>query len=428
LPQKDHEHYYHSQDEAQHLHEEGEEEEVSDADTEIKLVDSELDHIHPPVRIRFYLELVQSFNKHPKMADADMYIPELDNNETLLHDDSIAEPVDSPRRLRPRRKRVSIQDILPQPIRSNETERIETRREKTKQKRFIWRTPANKYGIYRDYVACPFEARLQQLAHGSEHADSASDEISLHASLNQKLTLTQALLPFTNMSQFLWTRWYLGNPQGGMSSQHSDHFTKDVVCHPLFESSDLEGTSMADIREAVANWNPSPCEPHQGWKSVSVAIDVPLGKPKKGMSHPLSASFEVPNLQVRSIVEIVRNVLAHDDNVKDFIWIPYREYQRDPATGSIHTRIFDEAMSGDEVHRLWKEVQKCPGVPGCMAERVVLFLRFWSDSTHLAQFGNHKLWPFYMCFANQPKWQCSDPNMGAWHDVAYFQQVCITCC
>jgi hypothetical protein len=154
-----------------------------------------------------------------------------------------------------------------------------------------------------------------------------------------------------------------------------------------------------------------------------VTINIPLGRPKKGTTHPLSAPFTVPNLQMRSIVEILRNVLAHDPNVKDFMWIPYKEYQRDTTTGERRTRIYNEAMSGDEVHRLWREVQERPAVEGCTLPRLVIFLRLWSDATHLAQFGEHKLWPFYMCLANQPKWQCADPQMGAWHDFAYIPQV-----
>jgi hypothetical protein len=343
-----------------------------------------------------------------------MDLPKLDDNNVSVQEDATMEP-DEPCHLRPRRNRVAIQDVLPQPIRNNEAERVEVQH---KQKRFIWRTPVNNYGVYREYVACPFESRPLP-KHGVEHGDRP-------AAPKPKPTLAQALLPFPNMSQFLWTRWFLGNPQGGMSSQHSDRFTKDVVSHPLFVSRDLEGMSMANIRDAIIKWNPSPCETNQGWKSVSVTIDIPLGTPKKGTSHPLSVPFEIPNLQVRSIVEIVRNVLIHDKNVKDFMWIPYKEYQCDPITGDKRTRIFNESMSGDEVHRLWKEVQEGDGVPGCNAERVVLFLRWWSDATHLAQFGEHKLWPFYMCFANQPKWQCSDPNMGAWHDVAYLTQVWFT--
>jgi hypothetical protein len=346
-----------------------------------------------------------------------MHVLELNDDEMLALKGN-TEGLEEPRRLCPRRNRVAIQDTLPQPVRSNEAEMIEVQHSQAKSKRFIWRTPMNEYGVYRDYIACPLESR-PQLNNDVENAD----EVPGRASLNPKPTLAQALHPFPNMSQFLWTQWFLGNPQGGMSSQHSDRFTKDVVSHRLFVSHDLEGMSMANIRDAITKWNPSPCEPYQGWKSVSVTINVPLGKPRKGNSHPLSVPFEIPNLQVRSIVEIVRNVFAHDKNVRDFMWIPYKEYQCDSATGDRRTRIFSESMSGDEVHRLWKEVQKSPGVPGCAAERVVLFLRWWSDVTHLAQFGEHKLWPFYMCFANQPKWQCNDPNMGAWHDVAYLTKV-----
>ncbi|KAJ7185362.1 hypothetical protein C8R46DRAFT_377085 [Mycena filopes] len=44
---------------------------------------------------------------------------------------------------------------------------------------------------------------------------------------------------------------------------------------------------------------------------------------------------------------------------------------------------------------------------------------FWSDSTHLANFGNAKLWPIYMLFGNLSKYIRAKPNSGAEHHVAY---------
>jgi hypothetical protein len=328
---------------------------------------------------------------------------------------------DEPRQLRPRRVCVALKDFLPQPVRVDLAERVEIRAKGNKRNRVHWRTPTNQYGIYRVYIAPPIElcpSTNQDLLQGSS---ASLDEPAMMSALSL------ALLPFPNMSQFLWTRWFLGNPQGGMSAQHSDRFTRDVVTNPRFNSDDLQGMKLGDIQDALVRWNHSPCEPNRGWKSVSVTIDVPLGKPKKGTDHPLSMPFTVSNLQIRSIVEILKNVLTHDSNTRDFIWIPYKEYQCDLATGEKRTRIYNEAMSGDEVHRLWNEVQRREAPVGCTLPRLVLFLRFWSDATHLVQFGEHKLWPFYLCLANQPKWLCADPHMGAWHDFAYLPLVCVFC-
>jgi hypothetical protein len=48
---------------------------------------------------------------------------------------------------------------------------------------------------------------------------------------------------------------------------------------------------------------------------------------------------------------------------------------------------------------------------------------FWSDLTHLANFGTAKLWPIYMLFGNLSKYIRVKPNAGAEHHVAYIPSV-----
>ena len=44
---------------------------------------------------------------------------------------------------------------------------------------------------------------------------------------------------------------------------------------------------------------------------------------------------------------------------------------------------------------------------------------FWSDSTHLANFGTAKLWPIYMMLGNLSKYVCALPSSGACMHIAY---------
>ncbi|KAG2056611.1 hypothetical protein BDR06DRAFT_981320 [Suillus hirtellus] len=44
---------------------------------------------------------------------------------------------------------------------------------------------------------------------------------------------------------------------------------------------------------------------------------------------------------------------------------------------------------------------------------------FWSDSTHLAQFGSTSTWPLYLFFGNMPNYVHSRPNSAACHPVAF---------
>jgi hypothetical protein len=52
-------------------------------------------------------------------------------------------------------------------------------------------------------------------------------------------------------------------------------------------------------------------------------------------------------------------------------------------------------------------------------ETVVAAFMFWSDSTHLANFGSASLWPLYTFFGNQSKYIRAKPNSHAARHQAY---------
>ncbi|KAG2049220.1 hypothetical protein BDR06DRAFT_984493 [Suillus hirtellus] len=65
------------------------------------------------------------------------------------------------------------------------------------------------------------------------------------------------------------------------------------------------------------------------------------------------------------------------------------------------------------------ELQKLPKEPGCSLERVIAGLMFFSDATHLANFGMAKAWPLYMYFGNLTKYVRSALKSGACHLVGF---------
>ena len=48
---------------------------------------------------------------------------------------------------------------------------------------------------------------------------------------------------------------------------------------------------------------------------------------------------------------------------------------------------------------------------------------FWSDATHLANFGTAKLWPIYLFFGNLSKYIRLRPSSGACNHLAYIPSV-----
>ncbi|KAJ3978878.1 hypothetical protein F5890DRAFT_1648863, partial [Lentinula detonsa] len=84
--------------------------------------------------------------------------------------------------------------------------------------------------------------------------------------------------------------------------------------------------------------------------------------------------------------------------------------------------LYSELYNSDAFIQEHDVVQQLPAPPeqlDCKLKRVVLGLMFWSDSTHLASFGNASLWPVYMMFGNLSKYIRSRPNLGACQHIPY---------
>ncbi|KAG1811066.1 hypothetical protein DFJ58DRAFT_673802, partial [Suillus subalutaceus] len=56
-------------------------------------------------------------------------------------------------------------------------------------------------------------------------------------------------------------------------------------------------------------------------------------------------------------------------------------------------------------------------------EHVIAGLMFFSDTTHLANFGTAKAWPLYLYFGNLTKYARSMPQSGACHLVGFLPSV-----
>ncbi|KAG2335358.1 hypothetical protein BDR05DRAFT_1006898 [Suillus weaverae] len=64
-----------------------------------------------------------------------------------------------------------------------------------------------------------------------------------------------------------------------------------------------------------------------------------------------------------------------------------------------------------------------PHEPDCNLETVIAAIMLWSDSTHLASFGNASLWPIYLFIGNQSKYICGKPTSFAAHHLAYIPKL-----
>ncbi|KAJ7141092.1 hypothetical protein C8R44DRAFT_596097, partial [Mycena epipterygia] len=156
-----------------------------------------------------------------------------------------------------------------------------------------------------------------------------------------------------------------------------------------------------------------------GWKEVSVEIEVPDGK-KRGPGDPIP-TFSVPGLHFRNLTQTIKSALE-DPSSRHFHYTPFKHYWQ-PSPDEPAQRIYDEIYSSNAFIQAHEKLQRQPAEPNCTLERVVLALMWWSDSTHLANFGTASLWPLYLWFGNLSKWIRGKPRAAACHHVAYMPKV-----
>ncbi|KAG2140145.1 hypothetical protein DEU56DRAFT_735250 [Suillus clintonianus] len=159
----------------------------------------------------------------------------------------------------------------------------------------------------------------------------------------------------------------------------------------------------------------NPFHQEYGWRQSAVKIRLPK-EGEKWDAESEAPELEIPGVHHRSITDIIESVFQ-DDVATTFNMTPYREFWKSPDGRDIE--VFSEAYSSPEMVETYAEINNLPREEGDDLERTIASLMFWSDATHLANFGDASLWPFYLYFGNQSKYIRGKPTASACHHVAY---------
>ena len=227
--------------------------------------------------------------------------------------------------------------------------------------------------------------------------------------------------PFKNMSIYRLMAWMnTGNNQ--KSEGELNRLVTEVICADDFKPDDLHGFNAhtENIRFDQSE-HAEPSDPPSftdSWTEKSVNIEVPIGtKDASGIGK----LFAVPGLHIRSLTAIITAAFTEEIS-RQFHLTPFRRFWK-PSPFRDEERVYDEVYTSDAFLEAHDTLQKQPSEPGCTLEKVVIGLMFWSDSTHLANFGTAKVWPLYLYFANLSKYVRANPSSGACQHVAYIPSV-----
>jgi hypothetical protein len=157
------------------------------------------------------------------------------------------------------------------------------------------------------------------------------------------------------------------------------------------------------------------------FQEATLDISVPSGDSGKDPQQ-----FPVPGFHFRSIISVIK--AAFESPLADHFHLsPYKLLRKSPTTNE-DERVFSELYDSDAFIAAHDDIQRHGLLPpddlGCTREKIIAALMFWSDSTHLTDFGTAKIWPIYLVFGNLSKYIRARPTSGAWHHLAYIPSVC----
>ncbi|KZT71629.1 hypothetical protein DAEQUDRAFT_665724 [Daedalea quercina L-15889] len=153
-----------------------------------------------------------------------------------------------------------------------------------------------------------------------------------------------------------------------------------------------------------------------GWHETSVRIPVP----KEGVQYASEAdapTYEVNEVFIRKLTEVIRCAAQATDAFRNN-WLSFRFYWR---RSKRNIRLFSDIPNTDAMIEEDARIRALPRNPqdDPSVEYAVAPLMFWSDSTHLANFGGAHLWPIYLYFGWLSKYTRAIPSAFAAHHLAY---------
>lgn len=166
------------------------------------------------------------------------------------------------------------------------------------------------------------------------------------------------------------------------------------------------------------------------WKRSTIKIPLPCER-HKFHSEDAAPKLRIRNVYYRSLIEVIRTA-ARDESAKSWHNTPFKMFWK-AAPDSPPQRIISELYNADAFLEEHNKISKLPlhlpsDPPGPKpVENAVFAIMIWSDSTHLANFGDASMWPIYLYPGNQSKYPRGRPTQHSAHHVAYIPSVITHC-
>jgi hypothetical protein len=289
-----------------------------------------------------------------------------------------------------------------------------------------FRTSLNKFGIGREYRHRPSYdpdafVSVDQLSNVQSDPPSISERAD--HSTGSPFPSQLPPWPWKNMSIWRLMSWKMTSTSGLTSEAQVTHLVSEVLKAKDFSVGDLPDnfnthTEMIRFDTSEATLDPTDIFQIDGWRESAAEILVPTREKNPGGN---GQSFTVQGFHHRSLVAVICAAFSEASS-RWFHLTPFKRFWKSPVTGR-EQRVYDELYTSDAWNKAHDELQKQKRDNGCKLEWVIAGLMFWSDATHLTQFGNASAWPIYLFFGNQSKYKRSCPTINACHPIAFIPSV-----
>ncbi|KAF8871103.1 hypothetical protein CPB84DRAFT_1692558 [Gymnopilus junonius] len=302
----------------------------------------------------------------------------------------------------------------------------------------MFKTDPDEFGIYRVYPRKPYHqpdvsSTLDDICEGDARPSTEHDSRHWWKGFNPGMETPSADNPFSplsNETSFQILNWhYNGSRQKSQAELTS--LLDDVIKADNFNLEDTwnfnyaQETSLLDSADDPA----APFANEHIWHEATIKIPLPCA------GHKFASEDKAHHLRIRGIhyrkIPEVMHAAAKDESAKSWQNIPFKMYwQQMPE--STPQCIISELYTADKYLEEDMKIAKLPLVlltdpPDLKpVENAVFAIMLWSDSTHLADFGDASMWLVYFFPGMQSKYPRGRPTQHAAHHIAHIPPVFIS--
>jgi hypothetical protein len=257
--------------------------------------------------------------------------------------------------------------------------------------------------------------------------------------------IQEIIAPFPNLSSWLFgAQFWLG----GKKSKVEREDLQNIITRPDFNPSDLVGVDFKKIDEQLAS-SSQEFAAGEGWKKTSIRLGIPSAqKSTKAFRKAASTAerrtelretmpdepakksilgdiFTVDGFWHKDLCTEIKAGLETDPGANHFVYDPSLLSHNRPNSSlpSKTEAVYGELYNSPAFLKEDLRLHNSPAEPGCNLPRAIVGLMFASDAMLVTQFGDTKLWPGYMYFGNQSKYERTRPTYNAAHHIALFPSV-----